>query len=68
MTTAFNETIAFFGRHLGRLRLLSRFVAAMEMVSPPLDTEDRQENRSAGDLSDNSGQECAANERGNDRD
>lgn len=68
MTTAFNETIAFFGRHPGRLRLLSTFVAAIEMLSPPLETEDRQENSSAGDLSNNSDQECAANERGNDRD
>lgn len=62
-----NGTIAFLEDTLGRLRLLSTF-AAIEMVSPPLYTKYCQKSRSTGDLSDNSGQECAANERGNDRD
>jgi hypothetical protein len=33
---------------------LSVFVFAMDMVPPPLNAEDCEENRSAGDLSDNS--------------
>src|SRR5438067_8577068 len=44
------------------------FVLAMGMVSPPLNTEDRKERRSAGALSDNSAQQCAADESGNKRD
>jgi hypothetical protein len=30
------------------------FIPAMDVVLPPLNTEDCEENRSAGDLSDNS--------------
>ena len=39
----------------------------MDMVLQPLNTKDRQESRSADDLSGNSAQECAADERGNKR-
>jgi hypothetical protein len=44
-----------FSRCLGGLCFaLGMFILAMDMVSPPLDAEDRQENRSTRDLSDNS--------------
>ena len=38
------------------------------MMPPPLSAEDREENRSAGDLSDNSTQKSPANQSGNNRD
>src|SRR6266480_3060419 len=58
-----------FPRRLGRLCFALRmFVLAMDMVLPPLNTEDRQEHRSAGDLSDNSAQRYAADDSGNSRD
>src|SRR5581483_3681546 len=44
------------------------FVLAMDVMSPPLNTEDCQEGRGAGDLSDNSAQECAAYESWHERD
>ena len=40
---------------------LRTFVFAMDVVPPPLSAEDCQENHRAGDLSDNSTQQCAAN-------
>jgi hypothetical protein len=52
---ALDSTIVFFRDTLGRVRFaLSVFVFAMDMVLPPLNTEGCQENRGAGDLSDNS--------------
>ena len=43
-------------------------VLAMDMVPPPLNAEDCEENRSAGDLSDNSAQRYTADQSGNNRD
>jgi hypothetical protein len=40
----------------------------MDVVVPPLNTEDCQENRSANNLSDNSAQEHSADERWNNGD
>ena len=40
----------------------------MDVVPPPLNAEDCQENRGAGDLSGNSAEEYAADQSGNNRD
>ena len=40
----------------------------MEVVAPPLNPEDRQEHRSAGDLPDNSTKKCATDQSWNNRD
>ena len=64
-----NEIIAFFRDAWDVFASrLSMFVLAMDMVLPPLNAEDCQENRSAGDLSDNSTQQYAARDSWKQRD